>query len=120
MRPITVAMIWCAVLLFLVLVFMAIFVTGVTLSDGGNVGGGQETPGEDRVPGMTENSYIGLLLFLWLCLAAGIYDILYAVFTRYYSDKGIVTEPDPLGGRWKYALLFLIFTILITSAGNNG
>lgn len=119
MRPVTVAMIWCAVLLFLVLVFMAIVMLGVTMSDGGKEGVGHGTPGEDGLPGMTENSYIGLMLFLWLCLVAGIYDLLYAVFTRYYSDKGIFIEPDPLGGRWKYVILFLIFTTLVTSAGNN-
>ncbi|MFA5267137.1 MAG: hypothetical protein WC379_04130 [Methanoregula sp.] len=120
MRPITVAMIWCAVLLFLVLVFMAIFMLGITMSDGGKDGGGLGTPGVDHSPGMTEKNYIVLMLFLWLCLAAGIYDLLYAVFARYYSDKGIVTEPDPLGGRWKYAFLILIFATLITSSGNNG
>jgi hypothetical protein len=120
MRLVTVVMIWCAVLLFLVLVFMAIVMLGVTMSDGGNVGVGHLAPGEDRSPVMTEKNYIGLMLFLWLCLVAGIYDLLYAVFTRYYTDKGIVTEPDPLGGRWKYAFLIIIFSTLITSAGNKG
>jgi len=111
MRPVTMVLIWGAVLFFLVLLFMGMILLG-------GMQGLAVKPDDRLLAGIPENSYLGLLFFLWFCLVAGIYDLLYAVFRKFYAGRGIAVGPDPLGGVWKYAFLFLISFPFIS--GGNG